>query len=103
MAVELSASTRSRTTQSVLLMTLKNHAHEINQARDIAMCLWCPLQLQHHDKPYCNGCYQMLFGPEGYRADSIEPRKVLKKADSGDMSAAEKSVTHRTVKGLYYK
>jgi hypothetical protein len=54
------------------------------------------LLFQHRERPYCNGCYQKLFGPDGYRpgSSSIEPRKVLKrpKAESGDLSAAERSV-----------
>lgn len=45
----------------------------------------------HRERPYCNGCYQRLFGPDGYRPGSIEPRKVLRKAaESGDISAAER-------------
>ena len=50
------------------------------------------LNFQHRERPYCNGCYQRLFGPDGYRPGSIEPRKVLRKAaESGDISAAERS------------
>ena len=38
------------------------------------------------------GAAQRLFGPDGYRSGSIEPRKVLRKAvESGDISAAERS------------
>lgn len=31
----------------------------------------------HLDKPYCNGCYQSMFGPEGFRQGTVEPRKIV--------------------------
>lgn len=31
----------------------------------------------HLNKPYCNTCYQAMFGPEGFRQGSVEPRKVI--------------------------
>ena len=59
-------------------------------------CTIVIIVFQHCNCPYCNGCYQRLFGPDGYRPGSsaIEPKKtvVRRKAESGDISAAERSV-----------
>ena len=62
----------------------------------IWQCIIVVIVFQHRERPYCNGCYQRLFGPDGYRPGSIEPRKVLRKAESGDISAAERSVLYYT-------
>ncbi len=29
------------------------------------------LPSQHQEKPYCNGCYQLLFGQEGFRNGGV--------------------------------
>ena len=49
----------------------------------------CLFFLQHQEKPYCNGCYQRLFGQEGFRQGVLRTKQVALQPED-EQTAAEK-------------